>query len=174
MLEVERAVTVKMAVSKESRSFSQLVHKDGAGRDELLITLSAYIGIVFREFFGEGKTLSESQCIMFADEFISIHHLTVEDFVAFVAGCKKGAYGKLYGQISIPTLNEWLDAYLDIRDGEYDKVRKMEFQPEYNLPRVNSIGGDADHEKHISELFENPVRDTYEQFQKRNSDALNP
>lgn len=165
ILEVEKTVTLPVAVSPETRSFNQLVKTDKVERSSLLASISTYFMIMINELFSREKSITHTQIVLFVDEFLNIQHLTVEDAVMFMRGIKTGKYatnknnGKVYGKIDIPTLNEWLDIYLEERDDEFEKARKQERNNQLgNSARVSSVPGLVNYDKHVSELFGNHVK----------------
>lgn len=159
IIEIEKTVSMSVVVSKESRSFNQLVRTDKIDRSNLLTTISTYMFIMLNELFNIEKTITKTQMVLFVEEFISLEHLTLQDAILFMNGIRKGKFGKIYGKIDVGTLNEFFDKYLDEREQAFEASRARE-RNECNVSgnRSNTVQGIQNVEKHINQLFGKQIK----------------
>jgi hypothetical protein len=152
LIEIEKGITINNAVAPETRSFNQLIHKDGVDRISLLMTIATYIKINCSVTWNIERNLTPEQCVTVASQILDLQHLTFEDVICMMKKAKKGEYGTIYNRIDAGVVMEWVYAYEQERFEAYEQVRVSDRSGSDYTERTNNVPGMVNFEKHAAQF----------------------
>jgi len=119
-----QTVDIKVAVSRESRSFNQLINIDGVKKSEVIQLISGMVFSLITQAYNVSEKLNEFQTTIMASRLMEHEEMGIEDAALLIKKGLFGEFGRIYNKFDLDTWDEWINKYLDQRIDESERQQQ--------------------------------------------------
>jgi len=121
LFELIQTVKIEKAVSRESRSFNQLLKVDEVKKSEVIQLISGLIFSMISQAYNIPEKLNEFQTTIMASRLMEHEEMGIEDAALIVKKGLFGEFGRIYNKFDLDTWDEWINKYLEQRIDEIER-----------------------------------------------------
>ena len=113
--------TIETAVSRQSRSFNQLLKVDGVNENDIVKVISGLITRVVNMSYSLPAPVTQFHAVIMAIRLMLREEMGFEDAVMIIQKGLFGEFGRIYNKFDLDTWDEWINKYLDQRTDELER-----------------------------------------------------
>ena len=113
--------TIEIAVSRQSRSFNQLLKVDGVNENDIVKVISGLITRVVNMSYSLPAPVTQFHAVIMAIRLMLREEMGFEDAVMIIQKGLFGEFGRIYNKFDLDTWDGWINKYLDQRTDELER-----------------------------------------------------